>query len=161
MDLLNIAAECDPESAAILKEMKSDYDKGLIRDSPRSYADCRDWWDGWLYFYRRCHAHPDDQIWVQEGKVTCVVWIGRDFNDKAIGLLERIAARLGSNNELVEIRLIRTGVSDLGVNKLRTLFPAAKFSLYSQAEYDARPWLAYADPIKAREMFPSSFRSKG
>ncbi len=154
---LDLIAESDPDFAEIAGQLKADYAKGALRTSPRTHADCKDWWDVWLYIFRRCRLHPDDQIKVEGDKVISVVWIGPDFNDKVVALLEQIAMRLGPSGDVTELRLIRHRVSEHGIKRLKVVLPRATISEYTDADYDAKPWLAYADPKKAKQMFPTSF----
>jgi hypothetical protein len=67
-------------------------------------------------------------------KITCAVLIGVEFNDKLIGVLEKIAGRIGVNNDLKELRLIETRVTSSGIKRLKTILPKAAIKLFSREE---------------------------
>jgi len=77
--------------------------------------------------------------------VRCAIQVGPDFNDKTVGLLERLSTRLGLGTELSELRLIGTRVSDDGLRRLQRLFPAAKIQRYSWEDADTNPQLGHAN----------------
>ncbi len=153
---LDMVAESDPEMAEIVAGMKRDEAAGILRYAPWSYRECRDWRDTWLYSFRRADLHPTDFVRLEDGKVTCVVWIGRDFNDRLVGVLEKIAGRLGADHDLTELRLIGTNVSEQAIQHLKAFLPKATITHYSEEAREANPRLAYADPAKAKEMFPDN-----
>src|SRR6185436_9019883 len=102
---LDRVAESDPEMADIVAEIRRDRAAGVLRDQPWTHKACKDWWDVWLYIFRRARLHPDDHIRLKGDIATHVVWIGPDFNDKMVDLLEKIWLRLGTNRQLRELRL--------------------------------------------------------
>jgi hypothetical protein len=143
-DFLKMVAESSPEMAEIVQEIKNDYATGRLRDQPWRWDQCRSWLDGWLYIYRRvCLDYGDHLLWESEN-VKCAVQIGPDFSDNTVGLLERLAGRLGPGLDLQELRLIGTRVSHQGLKRLEVLFPNAKISRYSWEERDAHPEISYA-----------------
>src|SRR5262245_56379107 len=103
---LDMVAESDPEMAEIVEEMKRDEAAGKLRYPPWSHRECRDWRDAWLYSFGRASLHPSDFMKLENGKVTCVVWIGKNFNDDVVGVVENIAERLGPDRDIAELRLI-------------------------------------------------------
>ena len=91
---------------------------------------------------------------MEADKVTCVVWFGQEFDDKIVKVLERIGERLGPDNDLRELRLIGSGVTEEGKRTLATLIPNATITSHSEEEAERNPRLTYADPARAKEMFP-------
>lgn len=146
--------EFDPEMAEIVEEIRRDYRSGILRDAPRSYRDCSDWRDAWLYVFKRASLHPTDFMRLEAGKVTCVVWIGMNFDDKMVAITEKVANYLGVNQDLAELRLIGVNISNEGLRRLKALLPKARITQHSEEIREANPRLAYADPSKAEEMFP-------
>jgi len=157
---LDLVAESDSEFATLAREIKHDYAVGILRNEPRSYKGCQDWQDAWLYIFRRAYLGPDDHMRIEGKKVTHIVWIGRDFNDKMIDALEKITLRLGTNRDLAELRLVRTAVSNRGTQRLKAIIPDARITVYTKKDAEGKPWLSYADVKKAKEMFPN-FPSSG
>ncbi len=68
-----------------------------------------------------------------------------DFDDKLVGILEKIASRLGPDNDLVEMRLIKTRVTPQGVEKLKTILPKAVIKFYSREEAKKDPTIEYVN----------------
>lgn len=153
---LDQVAECDPEMAEIIAEMKQDEAAGALRYPPQSDRDVRDWRDAWLYSFKRASLHPSDFMRLENGRITCVVWIGSGFNDNVARVIETIAQRLGADLNLLELRLISTNISDQGLQRLKTFLPKATITQYTEEARQADPRLAYADPAKAKEMFPDN-----
>jgi hypothetical protein len=141
---LKMVADSSPEMAEIVGEIKNDYATGRRREQPWRWDQCRSWLDGWLYIYRRVRLEYGDHLLWENEKVKCAVQVGPDFNDKTVGLLERLAGRLGPGLDLQELRLIGSRVSDKGLEGLRRLFPNAKISRYSLKERDSHPEILYA-----------------
>jgi len=61
---------------------------------------------------------------------------GQGWNSKIsiIDALEKIAARIGVNNDLTELRLIETRVTPKGIERLRKILPKATIKHYTREE---------------------------
>lgn len=153
---LDQISESSPEAAEIAEEIRRERESDVTRDAPRTYLGCSDWRDAWLYVFKRASLHPTDFIGLKNGKVVCVVLWGREFNDGVVELLTKVAKRLPIDSDQSELRLIETSISDQGEGKLRVLFPKTVIKRYSDADRDAHPRLSYADPVKAKKMFPDA-----
>lgn len=134
-------AKDDPELAEILSEIKQKKEAGIIRDAPRTYRDCKDWRDAWLYTFMRAKLHPDRHMQLNGDAAVCVAWIGPDFNDKIVASLEKIAPLVGRNEDLRELRLIATTVTGDGMERLKTIFPKAAITVHSWEEKRRNPSL--------------------
>lgn len=139
---LDMVAESDPEMAEIVGEMNRDEAAGTLRYAPSSHRECRDWRDAWPYSFRRGDLHPTDAIRLEDGKVSCVVWLGRHFNDKLVRVMERIAGRLGADRDLAELRLIGTTLREQALQRLKAFAPKATITQYSEEAPDANPRLS-------------------
>jgi hypothetical protein len=143
-DFLKMVAESSPEGAKIVDDIKNGYATGRLRDQPWRWDQCHSWLEGWLYIYRRVSNPYRDQLRWENEQVKCAVLLGSDINDKTVGLLERLAGRLGPGLDLQELRLIGTRTTDGGLERLNRLFPNATISRYSWKDHDANPQIGYA-----------------
>ena len=122
-----------------MEAIRRDRASGRLRDQPWRWSQCRSWVDGWLYIYRRvCLDYTQHLRWEGE-TVYCAVQYGPDFNDRAVGWLERLATRLGPCLDLQDLRLIGTRVSDPGIVRLGHLFPNAKIRRYTFTDLHRDP----------------------
>ena len=152
--------DADPEIADLLREIKHDREAGLIRDAPFSYRGCKDWHDAWLYSFRLGRLHPDDHMMIRSDKVRVVVWSGRDFNDWIVDRLSKVAARLGPDRNVRELRMINCHVSPKARKSLHQIIPHARLVDYSFDDWWNDSRLSYADPKKVAEMFPRQEKGK-
>jgi hypothetical protein len=151
---LDQVAETTPGMSEIVAEIKRERKSGAIRDAPQTLDRCADWRDGWLYIFQSASLHPADFLRVEDGRVTCVVLVGGSFGDQSIGIAEEIAARLGPDEDLLELRLVATRVTESGAERMRRVIPRAQINTFTGADREGNPRVAYADPGKARRMFP-------
>ena len=137
----------DKTDAAELQEIKNLIAEYRAKETARqfeypkrTYNEVRSWREAWVFIFYLAHLAHEDFLKSEDGKVKCVVWPVREFNDKLIGVLEKIAERIGSNHDLTEIRLIETGVTSAGIEKLKNFLPNATVKLFSreQARKDKR-----------------------
>ncbi|EDY16883.1 hypothetical protein CfE428DRAFT_5512 [Chthoniobacter flavus Ellin428] len=135
-------AKDDPELAEILAEIRQKKEAGIIRDAPKTYRDCKDWRDAWLYAFMRAKLHPDRHMRLNGDAVLCVAWIGPAFNDKIVAALEKTAPLLGENRDLRELRLIATAVTGDGMERLKALFPKAAITVHSWEDDRREPSLS-------------------
>lgn len=126
--------EAMPETAEIFARIEADKAAGLIIDTPRTYKHCRSWREAWVYIFHRGCLAEGHHLKLEENKVTCTIWVGLEFKDKLVDVLEKIAGRIGINNDLVEMRLIGTRVTAKGLEKLKKILPKATINFYSREE---------------------------
>ena len=142
---LDRVAKSSRELADCVEEIKQEYAAGKLHHAPRKSWDCKSWLHVWLYAFRRAHLYPEDHMKIADGKVTCVAWVGPDFSDELVVLLERCAQRLGPDLDLLELRLVRTHVGAQGIERLRTLFPRAKIIPYTEEQESQNPNIVYVN----------------
>ena len=142
---LDRVAKFSPELAGCVEEIKRDYAAGKLHHPPRRSSDCKSWLDIWLYAFKRAHLYPEDHVKIAGGKVTCVAWVGPDFGEKLVALLERCARRVGPDLDLLELRLVRTRVGAQGMERLRALFPKARIVAYSEKQECQNPDIVYVN----------------
>jgi hypothetical protein len=123
-----------PEMAEDFARIEARKAAGLIIDEPRTYRGCRSWREAWAYIFRRGWLDEGSHLKLDGDKVTCVIWVGVEFNDKLVDSLEKIAARIGVNNDLMEMRLIGTRVTSKGAGKLKKILPKAAINFYTREE---------------------------
>ena len=124
----------DPELAKSIREFRAKEAAGLIQFPKRTHRECQTWKEAWLYSFRRGWLSEDHHIKSEGEKITCVVWVGVEFRDKIVDSLERIAGRIGVNNDLEEMRLIGTSITPQRIEKLGRILPKAAIKLFSREE---------------------------
>jgi hypothetical protein len=145
---LDMVAQSEPQLADLVGEVKRDHASGKLRFAPRTYLDCRDWWDAWLYIFRRGRTGADHNLRVENDKVTHVALVGPDFNDAIVQIVERLVLRLGENRDLTELRLIRTRLTAKGVGRLKNLFPNSQVIVFTKEQEDRDPSIIWVDGTK-------------
>jgi hypothetical protein len=131
---LDKLVELHPEYAETVARIRADEAAGLILDPCRTYKECRTWKQAWVYIFYRAHKDPDNFMQFEGEKVIRIVFIGRDFTDKQVYLLEKIAGCVGVNNDLLELRLIETSITPQGVGKLQAMLPKAAINFYTRED---------------------------
>jgi hypothetical protein len=124
----------DPELAKEIREIRAKEAAGLIQYTKRTYRECRTWKEAWLYIFHRAWRASNNCLKRDGEKITCAVWSGPEFKDKLIDALEKIAARIGVNNDLTELRLIETPVTSKGIERLKKILPKATIKLFTREE---------------------------
>ncbi len=132
--LIEAIPEDAEETAKTFARIEADVAAGLIIDTPRTYKDCHTWREAWAYIFHRGWRDEGHHLKLEGNKVTCVIWAGPEFRDKLVDALEKIAGRIGVNNDLVEMRLIGTHVTPKGAEKLKKILPKATVNFYSREE---------------------------
>ena len=95
-----------------------------------------------MYCFRRGFLSAPGRYEAVADQVKRVAWVGADFNDGIVEALKKIDKRLGENTDLRELRLIRTRVTQKGVEQLKQLFPKAIVKEYSEEEVAANPHIS-------------------
>ena len=132
--MMDRIVEILPELAETVARIKADKTAGITIDAPLTYRGCRNWREAWVYIFH-CARHESSSHLKRYGeKITCVVWIGVEFKDKLVDALEKIAARIGVNNDLTELRLIDTRVTIKGIERLKKILPKATIKVYTREE---------------------------
>jgi hypothetical protein len=132
-------------TARIFDRMEADMAAGLIIDTPRTYKDCHSWREAWAYIFHRGWSAEGHHLKLEGDKVTCAVWVGLEFTDKLVVALEKIASRIGVNNDLIEMRLVGTRVTSKGAEKLKKILPKAIISFYTREETKKDPQISRLD----------------
>ena len=122
------------EITRMIAEYRAKEAAGLFEYPKRTYKEVRSWREAWIFIFYVAHLAHEDFLKSENGKVKCVVWPVREFNDKLVGVLEKIADRIGPDNDLAEIRLIETGVTAAGIEKLKKILPNAAIRSFSREE---------------------------
>ncbi len=135
----------DPELAKEVREIRAKEAAGLIQFPKRTYRECHTWREAWVYIFHRGYLDEGDHLRREGDKITCAVWIGADFNDKLIDSFEKIAGRIGVNNDLEELRLVGTSVTPVGIERLNKILPKATIKLYTREEAKKNQRIKYVN----------------
>jgi len=142
---LEEVAKLFPEVADAVAQIKAERVSGMEPEIRRTYKECKNWHEAWVYIFRRAFLSHNDFLRFEDGKIICVVWPVRDFNDNLVGVLEKIAARIGLNRDLVEMRLVNTKVTSAGVGRLKAILPLATVKIFSREDADRDQTIEYVN----------------
>jgi hypothetical protein len=142
---LEILSELYPETAEIVARIQAGKAEGFIPKSRRTFKECRSWPEAWEFVFRRACVHYDNFLKWEGNKIVCVVWPGPEFNDQIVGVFEKIAERIGPNNDLIEMRVIGTKVTPQGVAKLKSILPKAAINSHSREAAEKDNALKYVN----------------
>lgn len=140
---LDRVVEMDPEMSGIVDEIRKDEADGKLLDVPRSHLKCQSWLDAWVYCFWLAHLDTEHHLRIENRVLSGAIWVGVDFDDRIVGVLEKVGMRIGSDVSLNEIRLVRTGVTAQGIERLQRLFPNARIRKYSEEEHEADPSISW------------------
>lgn len=129
----------DPEIREVLQQIDREKREGRIKAPPRRPVDVKNLEDLCRYVFKLAHLDGDYQMRIEAGVVKRWVWFGHDFRDKMVRVVEEIAPRLSDTNGLEELRLVATRITDIGVERLRRIFPRTRVTRYSD-EDDRDNW---------------------
>ena len=135
--------EMNPEMSGIVHEIRKDEADGKLLDVPRSHLKCQSWLDAWVYCFWLAHLDTEHHLWIENHVLCGAIWVGVDFDDRIVGVLEKVGKRIGSDVSFREIRLVRTGVTAQGIERLQCLFPNARILEYSEEVHDADPSISW------------------
>lgn len=141
-----------PETAEIFARIDADKAAGITIDAPLTYRGCRTWREAWVYIFEHAWHDSEDFLKRDGDKILCAVWIGVEFKDKLIDRLEKIAARIGVNNDLTELRLIETSITAKGIERLKTILPKATIRLFTREEVKKDKRIKYVNTESNREI---------
>lgn len=142
---LDEISKIDPELAKEISDYKSKEAAGVIEYPRRTYKECRSWKEAWIYVFHRASRAHRDYLKSEGENVTCVVLVGRNFDDDIVNILGKIADRIGVNNDVKEMRLIGTRITPLGIERLKNILPKAGIECYSLEQAKAHPKLKYVN----------------
>lgn len=134
-----------PETAEIFAGIRADEAAGLAFEPCQTARQCQTWKDAWVYIFYRAHHYCSHFLQFDGEKVVCVVLIGPEFKDKLLGLLEKMAERIGVNNDLKELRLIETEFTPGGIERLKAILPKASFNYFTRQEADQNRAIKYVN----------------
>lgn len=130
--------DSDPELRIVAEDYLKQKKEGKIGKRLRK-SDCRCLKDLCLLIFQKAQLNGEHQMLEKDEFVKIWVWVGHDFRDKLVDVVEEIAPQLSDGSELVELRLVATRVSNNGVQRLRRVFPNAEVTVYSDEE-DRANW---------------------
>lgn len=129
----------DPEIREALLEIQADRKAGKLKAVPRKASDCHTVEDLCFYVFKLAQLDGSCQMLNTAAGVERWVWMGREFNDRLVSIVEEVASKISNKDELKELRLVATQVTANGAQRLRCVFPKAKVNEYT-AEDDKRNW---------------------
>jgi hypothetical protein len=129
----------DPEIREAILQVQEDRKAGKLKDPPRKATDCRSLEDLCLYVFKLAHLSGSYQMLKTDAGVERWVWFGHDFGDRLVRVVEEVAPQIPNKDELKELRLVATRVTDKGVGRLRRVFPNAEVTVYTD-EHDKKNW---------------------
>ena len=124
----------DREMEEAIREVQADRKAGRIKDPPRHLSDCKTLEDLCLYIFERVHLIGTHQMLKSDTGIIRWVWCGRDFNDRLVAVVEKVAPSLPDTNNLQELRLVGTHVTAEGVQRLRKTFKKAEITTYTEED---------------------------
>ena len=144
--LINGIPEDAETTARIFDRMEADMAAGLMVDTPRIYKDCHSWREAWAYIFHRGSLDEGHHLRFDGDKVTYAVWVGLEFTDKLVVALEKIASRIGVNNDLIRKCVsVGTRVTSWGAEKLKKILPKAIINFYTREETKKDPKISRLD----------------
>lgn len=129
----------DPEIREALLQIQEDRKSGKLKTPPGKAADCRSLEDLCLYIFKLAHLDGSYQILKTDARVQRWVWFGHEFSDRLVAVVVQVLPQIADRNNLEELRLVATRVTNRGVERLRRAFPKARVRVYSDEE-DAKDW---------------------
>ena len=137
-------AETD-EIMKMIEEYRAKEAGGVFEYPKRTYKEVRSWRQAWIFSFYMVRLDHTDFLMSEDTIVRCVVWPGREFNDKIIDVLEKIADRIGLDTNLKELRLIETGASSAGTEKLAKILPHAAIKCFTQEQAKGNRAIKYVN----------------
>jgi len=128
------------EIKKLIAEYRAREAAGEFEYPKRTYKEVQTWREAWIFIFYVAHLDHNCFLKSEDRKVKCVVWSVKQFNDKLVGVLEKIAERIGPDNDVTEIRLIETAVTSAGIEKLKKILPQASIQSFTseQAKKDKK-----------------------
>jgi hypothetical protein len=118
---------------------------GAFEYPKHTYKEVCSWRQAWIFAFYIVHLDHTDFLMSEAEIVRCVVLPGREFNDRIINVLKKIADRIGLDNNLKEIRLIETGASSAGIENLAKILPNASIKLFTQEQAKKNRGIKYVN----------------
>lgn len=140
--------ETDPDIESIerlISEYRAKEAAGLIEYAKRTYKECHSWREAWIYVFHVVHLAESYHLKSEAGKIKCVVWPGPSFDDRTVGVLKKIAGRIGPDKELIEMRLVDTHVTPAGVTQLKSILPNARVKVFTREQADEDKRIKYVN----------------
>ena len=145
-DWLSMQDPDNPYLNDLLQAIQKAEDKGLIKRAPACASHIKSVEDMLLYLYEYVGECCTYKYRVKNSKIYKVVFYGVRFKDKHISIIEDVKGQLCDVENLQEIRLVDTGFSEIGKNRIRRAFPGVDVTEYYQKNNLFDNWhLAYYD----------------
>src|SRR6267142_285273 len=138
-DLCPFYEGMDPEIRETLLKVHEDRKACKLKAPPRKAGDCHLLEDLCLYVFKLAHLDGACQILKKDCAVRKWVWFGHEFTDKMVNVVKEIAPQIADKDELEELRLVATRVTENGIQRLRRIFPKSQVKVYTD-EDDKKNW---------------------